>query len=115
MLTRHKVAIWLTLAFAGFLIAAFAGPMYANYFWPEELAPNAVFQSGPADVEEMILSFEKAKPIADTANRLTALGNFITAVAIVGLTYTLFMHFRKRNALGRNEVNEGPQQSRNAG
>ena len=108
MLTRYKVLIWLALGFAGLLFAAFAGPIYASYFWPEELSPNVGFQHGQADVEEMILAIEKAKPIADTANGLTSLGRLITACAFFGLVYTLFMHFRKKNPLSHKEVNDRP-------
>ena len=113
--TRYKVLAWVTLGVVGFLFAAVAGPMYASYYWPKELAPNAVVASGPGDFDAMMLAVEKAKPIAATANRLTACGRFVTACATVGLSLTLFMHYRKRNQTRRKLADDAPHSSRNLG
>jgi hypothetical protein len=95
--TRYKVLAWVALGVAGLLFAAAAGPMYASYYWPKELAPNRVVATGPVDFDAMMLAVEKAKPIAATANRLTAFGRFVTACAAAGMALTVFMHYRKRN------------------
>ena len=98
MRVRHQIAIWIALTVGGIIASMTLGPMYANHYWPEELkgmfgAPNAAL-----DFDKMMQGFQKAKPIADTANTITLICNLFTAVAIGGLFYTSFRHFRKRKA-----------------
>ena len=109
--TRYKVLAWVALGVAGLLFAASAGPMYASYYWPKELAPKAVVANGPDDFDSMMLALEKAKPIAATANRLTALGRFVTACSTVGLGLTLFMHYRNRKQTRRKSADDIPHGS----
>ena len=106
---RYKVLTWVALAIAGILIAFVAGPMYASYYWPKELNPNSVVANGFADFDAMVRSIEKAKPIAETANMLTSIGWLITAVASIGLAFTLCMHYRKRK---RMQVNPSGKETR---
>lgn len=99
--------MWAALAIAGFLTASVAGPMYASYYWPKELKPSSVMINGLGDFDAMMRSIEKAKPIAATANMLTSIGRLITAVASIGLAFTLFMHYRKRERIqGKTSDNE---------
>ena len=113
--TRYKVSACVALAIAGFLTATVAGPMYASYYWPKELAPNSEMAGGANDFAEMILSIENAKPIAATVNMLTAVGKIITATAIVGLAFTLFGHFRNRKRILHKLAEDEPQITQNAG
>lgn len=106
--------MWAGVAFVGLLIAAVAGPLYASYYWPKELSPNAATANGFGDFNAMMRAVEKAKPVAATANMLTAFGRFLMAGATIGLVFTLVMHFRKRKRIRSKPVDEELQSKQTA-
>lgn len=111
--TRFKILAWLALAFTGVVIAHVAGPMYAQSYWPDELSPDNIAKALVKDFNEMVLAVEKAKPIIATANTITGIGQFMTFVAIIGLCWTSFKHFRqcKRAASSDSDYQEQPTQN----